>query len=87
MIRSSRQNLEAAASCDCDRDWGSRLTKFKARHQGKGLWTLLRKGGYQVYLVDEFEQVAVAAAGARSETFKECDSKDLIADILRGGMM
>jgi hypothetical protein len=59
-------------------DWEQRKhTKFKEPVKGKGFRTLLRKAGYQVYLVDEFRtscRCSDCEEHGECKTFKECDN-------------
>ncbi len=72
-------------------DWQQRQhRKFKEPVKGKGFRTLLRKAGYDVYLVDEFRtSCRCSACHGECTTFRECDNPRPYRDgrILRHGLV
>ena len=74
-------------------DWEQRQhRKFKEPIKGKGFRTLLRKAGYDVYLVDEFRTSCRCSAceeHGECTTFRECDNPRPYRDgrILRHGLV
>jgi hypothetical protein len=74
-------------------DWEQRQhRKFKEPIKGKGFRTVLRKAGYDVYLVDEFRTSCRCSAchdHGECTTFRECDNPRPYRDgrILRHGLV